>query len=138
MTDPSQIMMVSCVDEEMIPQPEEESDLDQRALKVQELFKFNSFYNQMDFSPRQRLAITKAIMDLTGSTERVNFVEKRAGKNNRFEDNALVFYENNRRDVPTQHNRPLYITTRVRDTEMRRVLVDAGSSLNIISLDGLG
>lgn len=30
----AQVMMVSCVDEEMIPQLEEESDLDHRTLKV--------------------------------------------------------------------------------------------------------
>lgn len=74
-------------------------------------------------------------MKLTDSTEVVNLVEKRIGKNNRFEDSALVFYENTRRDVPMQHNRPLYVTARMRDIEMRRVLIDAGSSLNIIFLD---
>lgn len=91
----------------------------------------------MDFDSKQRLAITKAILELTDSAEGVNLVEKRTRKNNRFEDNTLVFYENNRRDVPTQHNRPLYVTTNVRDVELKRVLLDAGSSLNIISLDVL-
>lgn len=91
----------------------------------------------MDFNSKQRRAITKAIMELTDSTEGMNFVEKRTGKNNRFEDNGLVFYKNNRRDVPTQHNRPLYVTAKMRDVELKRVLLDSGSSLNIISLDVL-
>lgn len=104
-------MMVSVVDKEMVSQPEDEPDLDQRALKVQELFKFKSFYDQMDFISKQRLAITKAIVELTDSMESANLFERRLGKNNRFEDNALVFNENNRRVIPTQHNRPLYITT---------------------------
>lgn len=100
----------------MVSQPEDEQDRDRRALKVQKLFKFKSFYDQMDFNSKQRLAITKAIMELTNFTEDVNLIEKRTKKNNRFEDNALVFYENNRRDVPIQHNRPLYITAKVQVT----------------------
>lgn len=95
------------LDEEMAPQLEDEEDLDQRVSKVQGLFKFKSFYNQMDFDSKQRVAITKAIMKLANSREGVNLVEKRTGKNNRFEDEVLVFYENNHRDAPTQHNRPL-------------------------------
>lgn len=36
----TQVMMVSCIDKEMVSQPEDEPDLDQRASKVQDLFKF--------------------------------------------------------------------------------------------------
>lgn len=91
----------------------------------------------MDFDSKQRIAITKAILELTDSIEGVNLIEKRTRKSNRFENNLLVFYENNRRDVPTQHNRPLYVIANVRDVELKRVLLDAGSSLNIVSLDVL-
>lgn len=42
--------MISATDEEMVSQSEDEQDLDQRALKVQELFKFKIFYDQMDFN----------------------------------------------------------------------------------------
>lgn len=38
-------MMISTIDEETDSQPEVEPDLDQRVLKVQELFKFKSFYD---------------------------------------------------------------------------------------------
>lgn len=82
--------MVSCVGEEVNAQSEEEVDLDQRALKVQELFKFKSFYDQIDFNFKQRLAITKAIMELTNPMENIILVEGRTKKNSRFEDNVLV------------------------------------------------
>lgn len=133
--------MISAIDEEMVSQLVVEQDLDQKALKVQELFKFKSFYDQMDFSSKQRLATTKAILELTDSTEIVNFFERRIGKNIWFEDNALVFMritsEMYRRDVPTQLNRPLYITAKVQDVELKGVLLDVSSFLNIISLDVL-
>lgn len=58
----------------------------------------------MDFNLEQRLAITKAIIELTDPLEISNLVEKESRINNLFEDSALIFYENNRRDVPTQHN----------------------------------
>lgn len=63
-----------------------EPDLDQMAQGVQNLFKFKNFYDQMDFSSKQRLAITEN-------------VEKRTRRNNRFEGNAVVFCENGWRDV---------------------------------------
>lgn len=94
--------MISAIDEEMVSQPEVEQDLEQKALKVQELFKFKRLYDQMDFNSKQMLAIKKAIIELIVSTKNVNFVERRTWKNSQLEDNALLFYENNRRDVPTQ------------------------------------
>lgn len=58
----------------------------------------------MDFNPEQRLAITKAIVELIAA-ESSNLIERKPRRNDLFEDNALIFYENNRKDVPTQHNR---------------------------------
>lgn len=52
-------------------------------------------------------------MQFSDSMESANLVERRPRKNNQFEDNTPVFYENNRREIPTQHNRPLYITVKV-------------------------
>lgn len=51
-------MIISVTEEEIDPQSEIEPDLDQMAQKVQDLLKFKSFYDQMDFNPEQRLAIT--------------------------------------------------------------------------------
>lgn len=98
------------IDEETISQLEVELDLDQRAQKVQDLFEFKSLYDQMDFNPEQNLAITKAIIKLKDSTEDSNLVERKPRRKNQFEDNMLVFYESNCKDVSTQHYRPLYVT----------------------------
>lgn len=38
------VMMISAIDGEMVSQSEGEPDLNQRAVKVQEFFKFKSFY----------------------------------------------------------------------------------------------
>lgn len=130
-------MMISAMNEEIISQPEVEPDLDQRMQKVQGLFKFKSFYDQMDFNSEQILAIRKAIIELTDYSKSLNLDEKKPRRNSRFEDNALVFYENNSKDVPTQYNLPLYIIVKVRDIELKRVLLDAGTSLDIISLNVL-
>lgn len=41
----------------------------------QNLFNFRNFYNQMNFSPVQRLAITKAIIELRNQSRGSNFTE---------------------------------------------------------------
>lgn len=45
--------------------PGVEDDLGQAAGRVQHLHKFKHFNDQMDFSPEQRLDITKSIIELT-------------------------------------------------------------------------
>lgn len=45
---------------------EAEPDLDRVAQQDQNFFKFRNFYEQMDFTTGQRLAITKAIIKLIG------------------------------------------------------------------------
>lgn len=70
-----------------------ESNLDRRAQLVQRLFKFKNFYDHMNFS-EQRLAIIKVIMELTGPSRSSIHAENRPRRNNRFEDNAIVFYDN--------------------------------------------
>lgn len=48
--------------------PESEPKLNRMDQRVQNLFKFKQFYDQMDFNSNQRLAITKVIIDLIGSS----------------------------------------------------------------------
>lgn len=48
--------------------PESEPKLNRMDQRVQNLFKFKQFYDQMDFNSNQRLAITKVIIELTGSS----------------------------------------------------------------------
>lgn len=50
----------------------------------------------MDFSPEQRLAITKSIVKLTDPIESCELVERRSRRRGRFDDNAVVFYYDNR------------------------------------------
>lgn len=38
-------------------------------------------------------------MELTGSIGSVNSIERKTQKHRWFEDNALIFYENNRKDI---------------------------------------
>lgn len=45
----------------------------------------------MNFNPEQRLAIAKALIELNNPS---NVVENRLIRSNRFEDNAVIIYEN--------------------------------------------
>lgn len=49
-------------------QPKGEPDLDCLAQQVQNLLKFQNFYDRMDLSADQCLTITKAIIELTDSS----------------------------------------------------------------------
>lgn len=88
----------------------------------------------MDFSLAKRLAITKAIIELTDPLGSSNLFESKSGRNSKFENN---FYENDRIDVRSHHKRPLYVTAKVRDLESKKAMLDQVSSLNIISLSVL-
>lgn len=78
--------------EEDIPmQLEGESNLDKMAHRLQNVFKFRHVYDQIDFSPEQRLAITKAILKLANPSESCGLDEKRLKRSNRFEDSAIMF-----------------------------------------------
>lgn len=46
----------------------------------------------------------------------------------------VMFYDNKRRDLPSTHNRPLYVTASVKGIKFKRAMLALGSSLNIISL----
>lgn len=46
----------------------------------------------------------------------------------------MIFFGNDRQDLPCLRNRPLYVTVSVRDVELKLVMVDLMSSLNIIFL----
>lgn len=71
--------MVSAVgrDEDTTMQFQGEPDLNKMAQWVQNLFKFKNLYDQMDFHLEQRLAIMKAIIELTDPPRNSNLVESR-------------------------------------------------------------
>lgn len=84
----------------------------------------------MDFNPEQRLAITKSIIELIDPAEK-------AQTQSRFDDDAAVFYDNDRRGLPITHSRLLYITVSVNEVELKRAMLDPSSSIKIVSLSTL-
>lgn len=53
----------------------------------------------MDFNPKERLAITKSIIELTGPSGSYSLAEHRSRHSNRIEDGVVMFYVNERRDL---------------------------------------
>lgn len=88
----------------------------------------------MDFNPKQRLAITKSIIELTDPSGNYGLVKRRLRKNDRFDDGAIMFYDNERHNLSSSHNRPLFVIACVNEVKFKRVMLDRGFSLNIISL----
>lgn len=106
----------------------EKPNLDRMAKRVQNLFKIGPD------GLRARLAITKSIIELTGLSKNCELVKKRSIEADRFSDDAVVFYENKQHDLPSNHNRLLYITASVNEVELKRAMLDSRASINIISL----
>lgn len=63
------------------------------------LIQIKNLYDQRNFSPEERLAITKAVIELADPLKNSNLDESRLRRNNNFEDNAVVFYKNDLHDV---------------------------------------
>lgn len=59
------------------PPPPKEPNLDRMAERVQNLFEFKQFYNQVDFSMEDRFSITKCIFELTDPSESYKLIKKR-------------------------------------------------------------
>lgn len=91
----------------------------------------------MDSNPEQSLAITKSIIDLRDPSRSCELVERKSRKIARFDDSAIVFYDNERYDLLSSHNGPLYVTASINGVELKRAMVDPGCSSNIISLSVL-
>lgn len=69
---------------------EAKPNLDKMVERVQHLFKFKHFFDQMGFSSEQRLAITKSIIELTYSSESSEMVQRRSRSNHRFNDDGRI------------------------------------------------
>lgn len=52
----------------------------------------------MDFNPKQTLAITKSIIELTDPSGSCGLVERRSKKNDRFNDGIIAFNDKKRRN----------------------------------------
>lgn len=89
----------------------------------------------MTFSLEQRLTITKAIR--AHWSFRKGLATNRWRRNYRFEDNAVIFYENERYNLPSHYNCHLHVIVKVREIKLKRAILDHGLSLNIIFLSAL-
>lgn len=58
----------------------QEGNLERTAKLVQNLLKFKHFYEQMDFRPEHKMAITKSVIELSDPSESCGLVEKRQRK----------------------------------------------------------
>lgn len=95
------------------------------AHQVQNLFKFKNFYDQVNFDACQCLKV----IELTGSLGGLGLILNRPHGGRRFKDSAKVFYEKNRKILPSYLNRLLQVTSYF---ELEHVLIDPGSSLYIM------
>lgn len=74
-----------------------------------------------------------AIIELIYSLGGLGLTENRTIRGRRFKDNAMVCYDSDLRNLPGYTICPLYVTTSIREVEMKRAMTDLGSFLNIIS-----
>lgn len=98
--------------------PKGESDLDCVDKQVQNLFKFKSFYNHMDFGANQRSEVRKATIGLINSSGGSSVVQNRPHGGRRFEDSTTIFYEKDRKILLSHHNQPVYVIAYIHDVEL--------------------
>lgn len=85
----------------------------------------------MDFNLVQRLAITRSIIELINHSGSCGLVKNRLMRGNRFEDCAVVFYENNRGDLSSSHN---CLNACEKGIKLKKAMLNLWSLLNIILL----
>lgn len=102
--------------------PDGKPDLGMITRQVQNLFRY--FYNQMDFSPEQRLAITKVIIELTDPSGGSSLVKRRPQQGGKFEGNSLTFFESDAQGLLSHYKRPMHVTASIRDAKLQRTMVD--------------
>lgn len=100
-------------------QREGDPDLNKMAQRVQNLIKLKKFYDQIDFRPEQRVAITKATIELTHPLGSSGLVENRSRSSNRIKNGAVVFNDDDRHDLSSHHSRPLYVTASITAVELK-------------------
>lgn len=101
------------------------------------LFKFKSFYDQMNFSTNQHLRVNKSIVELTDLQGGSNLTQRRLRGGNWFKDNDMVFYEKDRQVIPNHHHRPLYMPAYISYVDLISTIVDPGYSLKFMPLSTL-
>lgn len=61
------------------------------------------------------MATTKVIIELTDPLSGSGLTKRTPLGGNKFENNAMAFYEKDYQDTSNHHNRPLYVIATVRD-----------------------
>jgi hypothetical protein len=100
--------------------------------------KFKSLFNQLGLGPEARNAATKAIIAIAANSGATCFTAEAYASRAFLETtNAVTFTDKDMEVQYLDHQRPLYVSAVIKDVQVRRVLVDTGSCLNLISLSTL-
>ena len=105
---------------------------------LQKSTKFKSLFNQLGFGPEARNAATEALITIVAESGATCFTaEVHANRAFLETTNAITFIDEDMKVQYPNHKRPLYLSTVVKDVQIRRALVDIGSCLNLIPLSTL-
>ena len=95
--------------------------------------KFRFLFNQLGLGPDARKAATKAIVNIaTGSRSQRYTAEAHASRAFLETTNAVTFINEDMEAQYPNHRRSLYLAAILNDVHIQRVLVDIGSSLNLV------
>uniref|UniRef100_A0A2N9EHJ1 Integrase catalytic domain-containing protein n=1 Tax=Fagus sylvatica TaxID=28930 RepID=A0A2N9EHJ1_FAGSY len=100
--------------------------------------KFKSLFNQLGFGPEARNVATEALITIAAESGATCFTaEAHASRAFLETTNAITFTDEDMEVQYPDHRRPLYLSTVVKDVQVRHALVDTGSCLNLIPLSTL-
>uniref|UniRef100_A0A2N9GSP5 Uncharacterized protein n=1 Tax=Fagus sylvatica TaxID=28930 RepID=A0A2N9GSP5_FAGSY len=97
-----------------------------------------SLFNQLGFAPEARNAATEALITIATESGATCFTAEAHTSHAFLETtNAITFTDEDMEVQYPDHRRPLYLSTVVKDVQVRHALVDTGSCLNLILLSTL-
>jgi hypothetical protein len=95
-------------------------------------------FNQLGFAPEARNAATEALITIATESGATCFTAEAHTSHAFLETtNAITFTDEDMEVQYPDHRRPLYLSTVVKDVQVRHALVDTGSCLNLILLSTL-
>ena len=97
--------------------------------------KFQSLFNQLGLNPKARTTATEAIIAIAIEFGAHCFIaETHASQAFLETTNAITFTDENMDVQYLNHRRPLYLSATINEVQVRHVLVDTGSCINLIPL----
>jgi hypothetical protein len=97
--------------------------------------KFRSLFNQLGLNPKARTTATEAIMAIAVESRAHCFIaETHASRAFLETTNAITFTDENMDVQYPDHRRPLYLSATINEVQVRHVLVDTDSCINLIPL----